>query len=413
MNILISTYACAPNRGSEHGIGWNWTTEAVRLGHKVWALASPAHRDSILMACRNLKHLKEIHWVFPEVIGWPLHQAVEPKWERTYNLLWQVAALHHAQRLHKEFHFDLIHHLTWGGVRAPTFLGLVGTPLIIGPTGGGETSPTSLREGFSIKGRAIERIRDFSNATITINPFVRSGLIASKAIFVKTAETRNLLSAQMQEKTQEFIELTLGEHQIATPRFPRNGPLKLLYAGRLLYWKGVHIAIEAFSKVLRVIPDASFTIVGKGPEERRLRSEAKTLNIDDKIAFIPWVPQERLFSLYDEHDLFIFPSLHDSSGGVVLEAFARGLPVVCLDLGGPKVLARPSCAAIIPTSNRSTAEVAFDMANAICEISSSPDTLTALSAGAVERAKEFILNRRVTEFYRRVSGLGRISPPTQ
>src|SRR5580704_13275028 len=98
MNILISTYACAPNHGSEHGIGWNWTTETVRLGHEVWALASPAHRDSILMACRNQQHLKEIHWVFPEVIQWPLHQAVEPKWERTYNLLWQVAALRHAQR---------------------------------------------------------------------------------------------------------------------------------------------------------------------------------------------------------------------------------------------------------------------------------------------------------------------------
>ena len=32
MKLLISTYACLPNRGSDHGVGWNWTTEAHRLG---------------------------------------------------------------------------------------------------------------------------------------------------------------------------------------------------------------------------------------------------------------------------------------------------------------------------------------------------------------------------------------------
>jgi len=53
MKLLISTYACLPNRGSDHGVGWNWTTEAHRLGHEVWALVSPAHRNAIEAACRS------------------------------------------------------------------------------------------------------------------------------------------------------------------------------------------------------------------------------------------------------------------------------------------------------------------------------------------------------------------------
>jgi hypothetical protein len=72
MKLLISAYACAPNRGSEHGIGWNWTTEANRLGHKVWALVSPAHQDAIAAATRKDAALKEICWVFPELGYWPL-----------------------------------------------------------------------------------------------------------------------------------------------------------------------------------------------------------------------------------------------------------------------------------------------------------------------------------------------------
>src|SRR5271154_668448 len=169
MKLLISAYACAPNRGSEHGSAWNWITEASRLGHQVCALVSPAHRASIEAASREAT-LKEIRWVFPELRYWPLQQGIEPKWERTYNFLWQRAALRVARRLIREIGFDVVHHLTWGGVRAPTFLGSLGVPLILGPLGGGETSPMSLRDGFPLKGRFLERLRDLSNATIEINP---------------------------------------------------------------------------------------------------------------------------------------------------------------------------------------------------------------------------------------------------
>ena len=153
MKLLISAYACAPNIGSEHAVGWNWTTEAHRQGHEVWAFASPAHRDAVEQACRDDPDLLGIHWTFPEVRGWPLRPATEPKWERTYNLLWQRAALRHARELQRRVGLDVIHHLTWAGIRAPTFLGSLGTPLIIGPVGGGETSPRLLRDGFSRRGQ--------------------------------------------------------------------------------------------------------------------------------------------------------------------------------------------------------------------------------------------------------------------
>ena len=44
MKLLISAYACVPNLGSDHAVGWNWVTEAHRLGHEIWAFVSPAHR---------------------------------------------------------------------------------------------------------------------------------------------------------------------------------------------------------------------------------------------------------------------------------------------------------------------------------------------------------------------------------
>src|SRR5262249_40532766 len=155
------------------------------------------------------------------------------------------------------------------------------------------------------------------------------------------------LSPAMQEKTAVFIELGIQKVQIRSPRAPRQAPPRLLYAGRLLYWKGVHIAIQAFAQLLTKVPDARLTIVGSGPEETRLKNDVLSANIGKNIDFTSWVPQQRLFELYESHDLLLFPSLHDSSGGVVLEALCHGMPVVCLDVGGPKEIVTPESGLII------------------------------------------------------------------
>ncbi len=400
MKLLISAYACAPNHGSEHGVGWNWTTEASRLGHRVWALVSPAHRDAIAAAIREDASLGKIHWVFPHLSYWPLQQGKEPKWERTYNLLWQRAALRAARALHRDVGFDVVHHLTWGGIRAPTFLGSLGVPLIIGPIGGGETSPKSLRDQLPLRGKFLERLRDLSNATIGINPLVRKGLHDAAIIFAMTSDTRSLLSPVLREKTRVLMALGVSKSQIGSPRGARHqASPRLLYAGRLLYWKGVHIAIEAMAALVRRMPSVRLTIVGNGPEEQRLKDDVALRKLTANVDFIPWMPQDKFMCLYDSHDLFLFPSLHDGSGWVVLEALCHGMPVVCLDLGGPKDIVTPQSGIVVKTGGLSTAQVAARLADEIYEAFSSPPLLERLSAGAIARANQFLLSERVTKLY--------------
>jgi glycosyltransferase involved in cell wall biosynthesis len=401
MKLLISAYACAPNLGSEHAVGWNWTTEVHRQGHEVWALASSAHRDAVKRACQADARLSGIRWVFPEVRGWPLRPGIEPKWERTYNLLWQRAALHQARELSRQIEFDIIHHLTWAGIRAPTFLGSLGPPLIIGPIGGGETSPSLLRDGFGLRGRILERIRDLSSSTITANPLVRKGLTESAVIFASTSDTRDLFTGALKGKILIFNQVAIAQLPRTSPRPIREGPPRLLYAGRLLYWKGVHIAIDAFARLLSRIAGARFTIIGDGPERKRLHALAACRGIMGHVDFIPRLPQHKLFELYDSHDLLVFPSLHDSGGFVVVEALSRGLPVVCLNLGGPKEIVTPASGIIVGTAGRNTSEVAAAMAGEMVRLANSPACLSALSAGAIARASQFLLAYRVAEFYQR------------
>jgi glycosyltransferase involved in cell wall biosynthesis len=399
MNLLISAYACAPNRGSEHASAWNWALEVARLGHHATVLASPANRAAVLEATQRDPALRRIRWLFPEVAFWPLQQGKEPAWERTYNLLWQRQALRIARTLHREQPFDLVHHLTWGGVRAPTFLGTLGAPLIIGPVGGGETSPTSLRDRLPLRGRVLERARDLSNTTIELNPIVRQGLRKAGVIFARTADTKNLLSPPLRAKTYVQMELGVEPAQISAPRPVRQAPRKLLYAGRLLYWKGVHIAIEALSRLIVQMPDAELTIVGNGPEEARLKSEVAQRNLGANVTFVSWMPQEQFLRLYESHDLFVFPSLHDSEGWVVLESFCKGLPVACLDLGGPKDIVTPQSGIVVKTAGINTSGVAIRLAEELRALLADPERLAALSAGAIARARDFLLRDQVQRLY--------------
>ena len=339
--------------------------------------------------------------MFPKVYGWPVKQAIEPKWERTYNLLWQVSATKAAYELQARIGFDAVHHLTWGGVRAPTFLGLLGAPLIMGPLGGGETSPRSLRDAFHLKARITEEVRDLSNKTITLNPIVRHGLMSAAAIFTKTPETARILSPAMQRNCINFLEVGLESGRPPRPRRP-EGPARLLFAGRLLYWKGAHIAVRTLAEVARKVPDVQLTIVGKGKEEARLRAAAVTHNVAANIQFVPWLPQPALFELYMSHDLFLYPSLHDSSANVVLEALSFGLPVVCLDLGGPAQIVTRDAGVVVSTVGRDTTQTAAAMATEIVRILGSPELLGALSRGAVGRAAQFRLATRVAQFYETV-----------
>jgi len=146
-------------------------------------------------------------------------------------------------------------------------------------------------------------------------------------------------------------------------------------------------------------PDTGLTIVGSGPEGKRLKADVEKRGLAKNVAFIPWMKQEDFMQLYESHDMLVFPSLHDSAGWVVLEALCRGLPVACLDLGGPKEFVTPDCGIIVNTKGVSTSEVASRLSDQIHEVVSSRPRWERLSAGAIARAQHFILSDQVTQLY--------------
>jgi len=94
----------------------------------------------------------------------------------------------------------------------------------------------------------------------------------------------------------------------------------------------------------------------------------------------------------EQCDVFIFPSF-EGAGMVVIEAMAKGLPVVCLDFGGPGEYVTADCGIKVPLTEPEN--VIMALSNALTKLASDKVLYERLSAGAIERVKENYLWDRV------------------
>jgi rhamnosyl/mannosyltransferase len=108
-----------------------------------------------------------------------------------------------------------------------------------------------------------------------------------------------------------------------------NLPL-LLFVGRLRYYKGLHVLLEALPSIA-----ARLLIGGSGPEQPRLAAMAAALGISDRVHFLGDIPDEQLPALYQAADIFVLPAhlRAEALGLAQIEALASGVPCVSTELG--------------------------------------------------------------------------------
>ena len=403
MKILLSAYACEPYKGSEPGVGWHWARELANIGHQVWVITR-ANNQPVIEKALSVEPNSNLHFVYYDLPEWLRRWKKIPGGVYFYYFIWQIGIYRIAKSLTEEITFDWAHHITFGVLRMPSFMAFLGIPFIFGPLGGGESSPTSLRSSFPLRGYVIDWLRDLSNLLLSINPLLNAIYKRSTIILCKTAETKAAIPKAYRDKCRLYLEIGIepsnsDRFQLKTQNLFPDREFRLLYVGRLIYWKGLHLGLQAFAQLHQQLPNSRFTVIGKGSDADWLQNMAKKLKIEQAIDWIDWMPQKQVLEYYARHDAFLFPSLHDSSGNVVLEALSFGLPVVCLNLGGPGVIVNDSCGRAIETVNLNSTELIDRLSVTLEELSSDRKLLAKLSKGAIVRSQEYYWHQLVNNFY--------------
>jgi glycosyltransferase involved in cell wall biosynthesis len=404
MKVLVSAYACEPGKGSEPAVGWNLVAE-LAAEHEVWVLTRANNRPAI-EAATGAGPKPNLHFVYYDLPRWGAFWKPAPGGVQAYYYLWQVGAGRRARALHAAVGFDLVHHLTFGRYWTPSFLAQLPVPFVWGPVGGGETAPGPFVRELSARGRLYERLRLLARRAAEADPSLRVTARRSAVAIATTPETAARLAALGAERVR-----VLGHSAVAPAALaardrpaPSSGAIRFVSVGRLLHWKGVHLGLRAFAAA--ELPAAEYWVVGDGPERRRLEILAAHLGVAERVRFHGAVPQRRWFELLDQCHALVHPSLHDSSPFVCVEALASGLPVLCLDLGGPATQITDETGFRVPA--RTPTQAVRDLAGAMRSLAADGALYARMSAAARARAAaEFGWTRKgelLREVYREAVG---------
>jgi glycosyltransferase involved in cell wall biosynthesis len=402
MKILLSAFAFAPNVGSEPGVGWRWAIELAKQ-HDVTVVTDVTRRSSVEADGVQLPSNLRVAYYRP---GWLRAVPLNSTTAQLLYTVWQFGLLGFARRLHREQKFELAIHCTYGVFRHPSFLGYLGIPFVFGPVGGGEDAPWSLKKSIHGREKIKELLRTLLNKVTLFDPFLWLAYSKTTLILTKTEDTRLALPWPFRRRAIVYpeigIDAPVGIQAVARRQ---DEPLRVLFAGRLLGWKGAHLAIRAVACAAAKGVPIEFTLLGKGPFESELRRVAGTLGIQSTIRWVSQLPQQELFTLFQTMHCFLFPSLHDSSGNVVLEAQANGLPVICLDLGGPVTLVTSETAMVVSTKGCNEAAVIEGLAGALSKLAGNEGKRLAMANAAIAHAQDMSWENRVKGALALVEGI--------
>lgn len=390
MKLLLSAYACEPDRGSEPGIGWNWALALRAQGHVVHVLTRRNNRADIEAALEKLPPQLRPVFHYHDLPTWAARWKRGGRGVQLYYYLWQLGALAVARQAHREVGFDAVQHLTFGVFRQPSRMGELGIPFVHGPLGGGEETPRGLRELFPWRARQIERLREAANRLMLWDPWVRRGLRRAQVILTKTEDTRQRLPAWAQSKSRCELEVGLAGGRIASEPvgYAKGERFRLMFVARFIHLKGGMLCLAALARLRRAGVDVTLTLVGAGPQEAQWRDMARQVGVSECVEWWGWRPQSEVLRAYRQHHAFLFPSLHDSSGNAVLEALSQGLPVVCLANGGPAAVVGPHAGLRVDAADQGVDAVAAALADAVRSLIEDEARYLQLSRAALARAAD-------------------------
>lgn len=381
--------ACSPVRGSEPGVGWNRAIQSARF-FETWVITEEnMHADEIRSYLRENGEIDNLHFVFVKNgrIGSRLR-----KRGSTYYLsyrLWQIRAAKVAKMLHDVLNFDLVHQVTYCGYREPGFARQLGIPFVWGPVGGTQNLPWQYMSCLDARGRINELTRSvLNNIQFSTARLPRAAL--------RSADTFMVANSSIQADFEKGlgisapVRLEIGTNFVrSTPRPPRTtgGPLRLLWSGEHIPRKALPLLLQALTKVPSDFP-VELSVLGRGPCSAAWQKLIVSLGIEKRVRWIGWLPHAEAKAELENTDLFVFTSLRDTTGTVLLEALSHGVPVLCLDHQGARDLVTDRCGLKVPVTHPE--QTAQDLAQAIVRFGSDSALQMELGRGAIEHAAQFL-----------------------
>ncbi|MGG7566384.1 glycosyltransferase family 4 protein [Rhodovulum sp. DZ06] len=293
--------------------------------------------------------------------------------------------------------WDVVHRIT---PLSPTNVGPLAArvagakvPFALGPLNGGVPWP----KAFDAERRKEKEWLSYIRGVYKLMPGRGRMLRSCSAIMTGSRHTATEIPRDLRCRTFYIPENGIDPDRFAAPgpRAPHDGPMRGVFIGRMVPYKGPDMLIEAAAPLLR---DGRMTLemIGDGPMQPELKALAERLGVAQAVTFHGWIDHRDVQRIARGCDALTFPSVREFGGGVVLEAMALGLAPVIVDYAGPGELVHDGIGLKSPIGTRE--EVIAGFARALEQAAADPDALAAMgNAAAAEIAAKFHWARKAEQ----------------
>ena len=349
VNYLISAYSVNPYKGSEDSIGWNWVLQYeknYKEGDRIILLTKKFNEKDTRRGLKefNIQHVELVIVDVPNALNW-FRENHSDFHHMYYNLLQHWAWL---WVKHSGIRFDVIHHVTMNDYRIPSELYKAkGAKVIWGPMGGAQVTPRPLK--VYEKNQLVASFREFVNKSCSWNPFYKKALRSYYKIYCINNETQKQISRIVGKDLPLMPELALRDEYKNLPiRKGKNDILKIVFVGRLIGKKGIAFLVDALS-LMPTDMDWKLLIFGDGDDRALIENQIADSGIGKNVKLMGNRPLNQIAEAYQQADVFVLPSLRETSGNVLLEAMAYAVPIVAFDTSFCRLLKEVDCGVFVNT----------------------------------------------------------------
>lgn len=386
MRVLFSAFECRPASGSDAYVGWSWAKEMSRLCD-VHVLTSEDNCESIQAWLKMYPNQVKFHYV--PLPAWIKKLLKGRKGYFVGYCLWQWAAYCYSKKLITKEKFDVIHHVSIADFRENGYLWKLGIPFVYGPVGGGQETPRSLRY-YVRNHRKNETFRSVLNCISMLRPSYRQGIAKAEAVFVSNDETIAMMRKYFGNKVklEQMCELGVDQTYLDERKdlvHHEQEKVHILVSGRMMYRKGIELLLDACEYLKTEVPYV-IDLYGGGHQEEMVRKQIDERGLCDRVLLHGKIPYERMQEMYAKGDIYVLPSLRETTGTAVVEAMANKLPVIALKQNGVKYLVGDNAGILATIGSRE--ETVRNLAEALRSLIESRTLRIAMGEQGYEVLKE-------------------------
>ena len=350
MNYLISAYSVNPYKGSEDSIGWNWVLQYeknYKKGDRIILLTKKFNEKDTRRGLKefNIQHVELVIVDVPNALNW--FREKHSAFHHMYYILWQHWAWLWVK--HSGIRFDVIHHVTMNDYRIPSEMYKAkGAKVIWGPMGGAQVTPRPLK--VYEKNQLVASFREFVNKSCSWNPFYKKALRSYYKIYCINNETQKQISRIVGKDVPLMPELALRDEYKNLPiRKGNNDIFKIVFVGRLIGKKGIAFLVDALS-LMPTDMNWELLIFGDGDDRGLIEKQIADSDIGKNVKLMGNRPLNQIAEAYQQADVFVLPSLRETSGNVLLEAMAYAVPIVAFNTSFCAQLNEQKCGIFVNTN---------------------------------------------------------------